>query len=358
MRRALLAATLALAVLLVGAATARAVGIEYACAPGPCDTWHATPITLQWTVTGGSLQSCAATERITTDGVTTRTCTANSTTGSATETATIKVDLTAPVVTGATTSRVPDHDGWYRAPVVVTFAGTNATSGLAGCTSLTYAGPDGDPAGAGGTCTDVAGNVSPVSVFPLRYDATAPALAPPAARGGDRIVRLRWDRPADAVSLAIVRSPGRHGAASTVVGRGGGSRLLDRQVRNGRRYRYTLRATDAAGNTAEASVSARPGRRLLGPANGARLTAPPRLRWTGVRGARYYNVQLFRDGHKVLSAWPRKAHLSLQRAWRFAGHRQRLHKGTYAWYVWPGRGRPSERRYGALIGRARFMIAP
>jgi hypothetical protein len=241
--------------------------------------------------------------------------------------------------------------------VVVTFAGTDATSGLAGCTSQTYGGPDGDPASATGTCTDVAGN-STASVFPLRYDATAPALAPPAASGGDRIVRLRWQRPADAVSLAIVRSPGRHGAESTVVGRGGGSRLLDREVRNGRRYRYTLRATDAAGNTAQASVSARPGRRLLGPANGARLTEPPRLRWTGVRGARYYNVQLFRDGRKVLSAWPRKAHLSLQRSWRFAGHRHRLGRGTYSWYVWPGRGRPSERRYGALIGRARFTMAP
>ena len=99
-------------------------------------------------------------------------------------------------------------------------------------------------------------------------------------------------------------------------------------MRNGRRYRYTLRATDAAGNTAQASVTARPGRRLLGPANGARLSAPPRLRWTGVRGARYYNVQLFRDGHKVLSAWPRRAHLSLQRSWRFAGQRHRLRRGT------------------------------
>ena len=208
----------------------------------------------------------------------------------------------------------------------VTFAGTDATSGLLGCTSATYGGPDGDPATVAGTCTDVAGNVSAASVFPLRYDATAPALAPPAARGGDRVVRLRWHRPADAVSLAIVRTPGRHGAASTVVGRGGGSRLLDRQVRNGRRYRYTLRATDAAGNTAQTSVSARPGLRLLGPANGAQLTAPPRLSWTGVRGARYYNVQLFRDGHKVLSAWPRRAHLSLRRSWRFAGHRHRLRR--------------------------------
>ena len=238
----------------------------------------------------------------------------------------------------------------------MTFAGTDATSGLAGCTSTTYAGPDGDPATVAGTCTDVAGNVSAVSLFPLRYDATPPALAPPRAVGGDRIVRLRWRRPADAVSLEIVRTPGRHGAKSTVVARGTGSRLLDRQVRNGRRYRYTVRAADAAGNVATTAVSAVPGRRLLGPAPGARLEAPPRLSWTSVRGARYYNVQLYRDGRKLLSAWPRAAHLGLHRAWRYAGRRERLRPGRYAWYVWPGRGAPSERRYGALVGHARFVI--
>ena len=43
---------------------------------------------------------------------------------------------------------------------------------------------------------------------------------------------------------------------------------------------------------------------LLAPPNGAVLTAPPLLRWSKVRGADYYNVQLLRDGRKVLSAWP------------------------------------------------------
>ena len=52
------------------------------------------------------------------------------------------------------------------------------------------------------------------------------------------------------------------------------------------------------------TFSATPGRRLLSPANGATVDGPPMLRWTEVHGARYYNVQLLRDGRKLLSAWP------------------------------------------------------
>jgi hypothetical protein len=357
-RRALLGGLLALAVLLAAASGARAaVGIDYSCSPGPCDTWHNTVVTLRWTAIGGTL-NCPPVQSVTADGVQNIPCSVSTSgPGTASDIATVRVDRTPPSVTGATTSRIPDHDGWYRAPVVVTFAGTDATSGLSGCSSLTYAGPDGDPASVGGTCTDIAGNVSAVTAFPLRYDVTAPALAAPAARGGDGVVRVRWQRPADAASLEVVRSPGRHGAASSVVGHGDGGRLLDRQVRNGHRYRYTVRATDQAGNTAQATASAVPGRRLLAPARGAVLQSPPRLAWTAVRGARYYNVQLFRNGRKVLSRWPRRAHLALEHSWRYAGRRYRLSPGRYSWYVWPGRGRLAAKRYGRLIGHGRFVIA-
>ena len=51
------------------------------------------------------------------------------------------------------------------------------------------------------------------------------------------------------------------------------------------------------------------------------------LRWTKVRGARYYNVQLLRDGRKLLSAWPGRPRFKLERAWRFNGHRFRLKPG-------------------------------
>jgi len=99
-----------------------------------------------------------------------------------------------------------------------------------------------------------------------------------------------------------------------------------------------------------------PGPHLLQPAGGITLAAPPLLRWTPVRGARYYNVQLFRDGKKVLSAWPRKPRLQLERRWHFAGDRHRLTEGDYRWFVWPGEGARADRRYGDRIGARRFTV--
>ena len=45
-------------------------------------------------------------------------------------------------MTGATPDRQPDANGWYNHPVGFGFAGTDATSGLADCTPVTYEAPD------------------------------------------------------------------------------------------------------------------------------------------------------------------------------------------------------------------------
>jgi hypothetical protein len=127
-------------------------------------------------------------------------------------------------------------------------------------------------------------------------------------------------------------------------------------VRNKRRYRYVLTLTDQAGNRASRELSAVPKRELLSPQRRAIVSAPPLLRWTPVRGARYYNVQLFRGSRKLLSAWPRRASLQLQWKWRFRGKRYRLKPATYRWYVWPGKGARSARRYGERIGARSFVL--
>ena len=79
------------------------------------------------------------------------------------------------------------------------------------------------------------------------------------------------------------------------------------------------------------------------------------LTWTPVRGATYYNVQLYRQGAKVLSMWPAHARLQLPRNWRFDGHRYRLRPGRYRWFVWPGFGKRSAGRYGHRIGAGTFV---
>jgi hypothetical protein len=269
---------------------------------------------------------------------------------------TIKLDRTPPVVTGATASRPADANGWYRSPLQIAFEGTDATSGLDGCTSATYGGPDSASATVTGTCTDRAGNVSQASAFGLRYDTTAPTVEEVHSAPGDGVVQLDWEV-ADAAVVELWRSPGTGGATQSVVGRGTNGRVLDRRLRNGRRYDYRLLAVDEAGNLATRSFSAVPGPRLLAPAPGARVGAPPVLRWTKVRSARYYNVQLFRRGRKLLSAWPTQPHLKLDRRWRFEGRRFTLKPGRrYRWMVWPGRGDRSRNDYGPLIGSATFTV--
>ena len=103
---------------------------------------------------------------------------------SAPVTRTIDYDATGPVATAAL-ERGPDVDGAHRHPVAATVSGTDATSGLAGCSGATYSGPDGAAQTAPGSCTDLAGNTSaPVGVV-LNYDATPPAVAATLARAPD-----------------------------------------------------------------------------------------------------------------------------------------------------------------------------
>jgi hypothetical protein len=128
-------------------------------------------------------------------------------------------------------------------------------------------------------------------------------------------------------------------------------------------------AFDQAGNAAARGLRAqairtvsRPSRpasaasALRGPAPGARLRIPPVLRWSPVAKATYYNVQLFRDGKKILTLWPTKPLLQVPSSWRYAGTTFRLTPGVYRWYVWPGFGTRSANRYGKLLGTRTFVV--
>jgi Bacterial Ig-like domain len=96
----------------------------------------------------------------------------------------LKYDATAPTnVTGAPTG-IPTN-GWYTSPVLVTFAGSDATSGIQSCTAATYSGPDGTGISVEGTCTDNAANAStPAFSSTFKYDATAPEVGLTAPANG------------------------------------------------------------------------------------------------------------------------------------------------------------------------------
>jgi hypothetical protein len=258
-------------------------------------------------------------------------------------------------VSGSSASRPPDRNGWYRSPVNVAFSGSDATSGLLGCSATSYSGPDTAAVNLLGRCQDVAGNVSAPSAFGLRYDSAPPNLNGVEADPSDHTVRLRWDVPGGA-TVEIFRTRGT-GTRRHVMSAGASGRLVDKHLANGRRYDYDITATDPAGNTATRTITLFPGPRLLDPAANARVPGPPMLRWTPVHGADYYNVQLYRGKHKVFSVWPTRPRLQLGRAWTYDGERRRLRAGRlYRWFVWPGRGPRDRNDYGPLVGSRTFTF--
>jgi hypothetical protein len=267
----------------------------------------------------------------------------------------IHVEISSPAVTGAPT-RGPDANGWYNHPVTIAFSGSSF-SGIASCTTATYGGPANGSARVNGSCTDNAGKTVQATSGPFAYDAVAPSLTM-AADTGDEVTVVNWAMTdvLRCTGFELVRRPGLHGKKPSVVYRGLATSFKDKHVRNGVRYQYVLLAVDEAGNSATHAIVVRPGRRLLSPGPGAHLSAPPLLRWTAVRRARYYNVQLYRGNRKVLSTWPRHSSLQLASTWRFGGHRHRLRPGKYRWYVWPGYGSLAAARYGRVIGTSTFVI--
>jgi hypothetical protein len=351
MRRLLLA--LALLLTAPSAAAAEPL-ITRTCNDSPiCAGWYTVPVRLEWSVAGGTVQSGCADVTLTADTTGSQQgCIASDGTDEVERTVTLRVDRTAPLITGVTPDRLPDHDSWYSRPVSFTPEASDATSGLLGCDKPGYAGPDSAAASVVATCSDVAGNAAS-RPFPLSYDATPPDLSAAKLKTGDGVVRLMWPAGSRAT---LTRTPGPGAFAAAVYkGRGGG--FSDVRVRNGRRYRYVLTVTDQAGNAASRDFTAVPGPRLLAPAKRATVAAPPLLRWTAVRRAGYYNVQLFRGKRKILSAWPQRAQLRLERRWRYGGRRYQLRPGRYRWYVWPGKGPRAANRYGERIGARSFVVA-
>ena len=265
----------------------------------------------------------------------------------------LEYDATAPRSVTGTPSRPPDSGGWYNHGLTVGFAGVDDISGIASCSQGSYGGPDNANASVAGSCVDNAGNVAAATPFGLRYDSTPPSVADVTVVPGDRTAVVRWSVSQDTISVTVTRSAGTK--SPVPVYRGTNAAYTDRGLTDGVRYRYTVTAFDGAGNAAADSAAATPTAPLYSPPAGARLTGPPRLAWKPIAKARYYNVQVWRRG-KIFSAWPSKTSLRLPRAWTFQGRRYRLAPGRYHWYVWPGMGARSAKRYGSLLGSSSFVI--
>jgi hypothetical protein len=105
-------------------------------------------------------------------------------------------------------------------------------------------------------------------------------------------------------------------------------------------------------------VAATPSAPLLSPRQSSTVHGSATLRWRAVPKATYYNVQLWLRGKKVLTTWPAGTTYRLPPRGTDLGAGYRLVPGRYLWYVWPGLGSRSQHRYGALIGKSTFVLAP
>jgi hypothetical protein len=174
-----------------------------------------------------------------------------------------------------------------------------------------------------------------------------------------RRLRLRWRRPPDPdfdhVGVYVSTNPKTPPRRLVYVGKL--RSYTDRHFKNGQYYRYLVVSYDHARNASRGKpVLVRPGALMIVPRDGGVVRTVPTFRWAAVRGASFYNVQLYTHGVKVLSAWPSKARQLLTRRWSYGGRRYSLHRGVYVWYVWPGFGPRAKSRYGPLLGYATFRV--
>jgi hypothetical protein len=319
---------------------------------------HGDNVVVHWSVSlNATSTNCLAV--VTVPGPTagtTQTCWAQNADGRATAvTRVIRIDAIPPTGVSARLARQPDFKGWYNHPVTIHWSGTDATSGVAYCTSGTYRGPDSGAATLNGGCFDRAGNSAGRQVR-LAYDATPPVLREVTESSTPAANVLSWSS-SSASDRIVVRRAVRGRKAHTTVFEGSAGGFTDSKIHPGPQYVYSLQSFDQAGNASRV-VS------ILGLLKVLTLqktpyvprAAPnPTLRWWRVRGASYYNVQLFRGKKRIYAAWPTMHQVGLQATWKWSGHRFRLTPGRYRWYVWAGFGPRKLARYHA-VGNARFVL--
>jgi hypothetical protein len=264
-----------------------------------------------------------------------------------------------PPVVKANVSGVAGTNGWYRSAVSVKWVLSDPTgiSSSDGCGPRTF---KDDTAGIRVRCTATSGiNISRTVSFTIKIDKTPPVLGDVSVAPGDGANQLAWKSTSDADTAQVERSTRGEPGAPVVVFQGSGGGFTDSGIENGREYTYVVRTYDQAGNPSQpVSVRALPKVLVLQRLPYVpRVAAPPILRWAAVPRATYYHVQLFRGGKRILAAWPAAPELALGATWNWRGHRYRLDRGTYRWYVWAGFGRRSAARY-KRVGTAAFVVRP
>ncbi len=231
-------------------------------------------------------------------------------------------------------------------------------------------------------CNVVADNAGHVVVATITVTVAnappAPPAVPPVARAADKKapgapkkltatlaltkagaktarVTLRWVKPTARdldhviVVLNLAHAPKNPTDGTLMYSGLGDSAVL--RLRSGRSGYVAVFAYDQSDNVSKPArkrISAASPVALL-PLKGAVVDAAPHLTWTAKKDSAYYNVQIFRNGQRVLIAWPSRASYNVPKG--------KLASGTYVWFVWPAvKSGGASPKFADLIGRSTFVV--
>ncbi len=196
------------------------------------DGWNNTPVTVHFDCADAlsGVSGCSHDTTLSTDGAGQQvTGTAVDNAGnSQDDTATVNIDTVKPTISGAP-DRAPNTHDWYAGDVTVTYACSDALSGIKECSSPIQLG-EGQAEHAKGTAADTAGNTANATVDDINVDKTAPTLSgsptthPNASGWYNGDVTVEWTA-ADSLSGldgpvpgdSIVSTEGTHQSASATV---------------------------------------------------------------------------------------------------------------------------------------------
>jgi hypothetical protein len=210
--------------------------------------------------------------------------------------------------------------------------------------------------------TAVATVVAALAVVASAFAAAGDAVTPPDVKGltaapAYKRISVSWKQPTyagyDHVAIWEVIDDGTPFKIYT----GKDTSITVNDVDNSRDYLFHVVTVDATNHLSLGNnVEVDPSTLLTAPEEGETVEAPPRLVWQAVPGAKFYNVQLYQNGVKLLSSWPRTRYLKLRPNWRFANHRRALRPGRFHWYVWPAFGTRAAPQYGSQLGASDFIV--
>src|SRR3954447_8783789 len=214
--------------------------------PADAAGWYRNPVT--FTTTGvdsrGGVVTCSAPQTYSGPDVShiaiVGTCTDAGGKTQSSSTFDLRYDATAPVVT-VDAGRPADHNGWFNSPVTFSTHGSDALSGLVGCSVPgTYLAPATTAGTQRGSCTDGAGNTGS-ALAQFKFDATAPTVTAALARTADH--GGWYNHPVD---TAFTGTDATSGGVSCAVASYSGPDSATASVSSS--------CSDAAGNSASASV--------------------------------------------------------------------------------------------------------